>query len=257
MENPIVKQIQRINFLGVPIDILPEKHLEAFILKMLESGKSWKIVLLSYKDFRKARRDKELQTYLFRAGLVIPVDKSLEWGMKALGLPIPVRYHPFDFAIRLFGILEQKRMSLYLLGGSVPEVQKAADTVKTGFPGLVLIGRHAGRYPKETETTIQTAIQKSSPSLLFAGTGLQGRVKWIFYAEKTITSPLVFWSAEAFQIIVGKKRLPPREIFKSRFRQGTLGLAGLWYNPFRWLRIFSYLSYALIVLFSKLFSKKV
>ena len=148
MENPVVRQIERVSFLGVPFDILAEKNFEPFILKMLESGRPWKIALLGYKEFRRARRDKEFQLRLWKCGLVLPVDLSLEWGMKVLGLTVPVRYHPFDFIIRLMGLLEQKRKSIYLLGGNVVDAQRAAETVRTGFPGLVLVGRRQ-RLPQD------------------------------------------------------------------------------------------------------------
>lgn len=256
MENPVTPKIKRVDFLGVPFDILPEEIFESFFDKLLEKDHSWKIALLRYKDFKRAVFNRELQNRLWTCGLVLPIDKSLEWGIKFSGLPAPHRYHPFDFVIRLLGYLEKKGKSVYILGGTAAEVQRVFDKIRSGFPKLTIVGRYAGKYPKESESSINKAIAKSSPTFIFVGSRVRGKFRYIFDNLKNQDIPIAFFSKEAFNIMSGNKKIPDRETFKKRFKSGTSHLPGALINPLKWLLIPGYIFYFFMTLWQKYFRTK-
>jgi len=255
VENPITHDIKRYDFLGVPIDVLPEEQFEDFFAKLLESNASWKIALIRYRDFRRATWRRDFQNQLLSCSLVLPIDQSLEWGMKFAGLPAPHRYHPFDFIIKLLGYLEKKGKSVYLLGGNPNDVQQVFDKVRSGFPKLTVIGRHAGKYPKENEKLILSAIYKSNPTLLFIGSRVRGKMNFVFENTNSLNVPIIFWSDEAFNIMSGKKKITDRESFKRSFKNGTYYIGGALFNPLKWLRIPSYIIYFFMVIWQKYFLK--
>lgn len=248
-------EIRRVSFMGVPFDILPEESFDTFFERAFGSGRGMTIVLLRYRDFRKACWRADLRDKLHSSALVLPIDKSLERGMRFLGLPTPVRYHPFDFMIKLLGSMERKNRSIYLLGGSPREVQSVFDKVRSGFPRITVIGRHAGKFPKDSEEAVLTAIHKASPQLLFLGSRLTGVFKNPFDLAKTLTVPLIVKLGEAFDIMSGRKRIPQREKFKNQFRRGTYYLKGLFWNPLRWFRLLSYVLYGLHLLWCRIFHR--
>lgn len=255
MENPVTPSVRRIDFLGVPFDILPEESFDTFFEKLLERNAPFKIALLRYRDFRRAAWNREFQTRLWSCGLVLPIDKSLEWGMRFAGLPVPTRYHPFDFLIKLLGWLERKGKSVYILGGTPREVQQVFDKVRSGFTRLNVVGRHAGRYPREAEPAIIKAISKASPTLIFVGSRVRGNYRFLFEALAPLDLPLAIQSKEAFDIMSGRIRLPDRDTFKRSFRRGTYYTARVFWNPLKWLRLPGYLIYFFMALWQKYFRK--
>lgn len=245
MDHPYLNNVQRLLFMKVPMDVIPDQHLEEIVLDLVNRGQSLKIVFLTYKDFMRARREPEYLGFLNNSALVVPVSKSLEWGCRFLKLPVPQRFYPFDFIIRVLGVLEQKWKSIYLLGGKHKAVQTVAGNIRASFPKLNMVGRHCGYFPKEKEDSIVQAIQKATPSILLIGPGLPGKDKWAFRHAHELPVNISLWSAESFNIMSGNKKRPKKE----SFRKGTNEWASVLFNPIRWLRGFSYVWYYFLLIY--------
>lgn len=248
MENPVIKSVERHIFTRVPVDNLTEDQALEVFQQMAADGRYHRIFLLTYKNYRKARRDEHFMRELQEASLVIPVSRSLAWGMGFLRLPKPTLYYPFDFVIKLLGALEEKGKSAYFLGGRHEEIQKIAQVIKASFPKMRLVGRHVGYYPKDQEPTVITAIQKSGPTALVVGPGLPGRFRWAAKNASRLPVPITIWSDLTFHIMSGKKQRPKREVLA----KGNHETRGLWYKPWKWLRVHSYISYFFVLVWYKL-----
>jgi N-acetylglucosaminyldiphosphoundecaprenol N-acetyl-beta-D-mannosaminyltransferase len=240
--------IKRTHLLKVPLDIVPESEIGRIALEFAASVGQKTIVFLTFRGLMKANRDPELLSHLKSARLIVPVSKSLEFGCRFLGLPSPVRHHPFDFTIKLLGALEEKRHTIYLLGENLNGLQTVAATMRATFPGLNLVGRHTGFYTRESEGPILTAIQKATPTVLFLGPGVLGREKWIFRKGKGLPFRISLFSEDAYSIMAQHKKRPTRP----SFRKGTHELSRAIVNPFRMMRVFNYLWYGLLLLVYRL-----
>ena len=108
--------VQRIEILGVPVDIVQPQELEEVINSLNEETGVKQIVFLSIWDLLKARRKNEFAKTVRNANLVIPISKSIISGARFLKKSVPVRYNPFNFTINLLSILENGYKSFYLLG---------------------------------------------------------------------------------------------------------------------------------------------
>ena len=244
MDHPFLKGIKRILLLRVPLDIVPDEELDRVILEIVERDEIGPVVLLTYAKLMKARRDPEFLGYLHKAALVIPVSKSLENAVRFLRLPAIFRYEPFAFTIRALGVLENKHKSLYLLGERHKAIQLIASNMRASFPGLNLVGRHAGFFPRDKEEIILTAVQKATPSFLLIGAGVPGKDKWSFRLSSRLPVRLALFSENVFQIMAGKKKRPSPEVFRKR----TFEFSKVLRNPLRLFRIFSLIWFALLLL---------
>jgi N-acetylglucosaminyldiphosphoundecaprenol N-acetyl-beta-D-mannosaminyltransferase len=252
LENPRFPFIKRVLFTRVPIDILEEDQLTELLSQVILSKHPLNVVLLRFRDYSRARRDKEFLAQLNKAALVLPFDKSILNGMRFLGLPNTLRMHSFDLLIRMLGILEEKGQSLFVVGGNYQDIQAAAGNLRTSFPKINLVGRHTGFFKGEAEDQLITAIQKATPGFLFLGTGIPHRHRWAIGLEPRLSAQITLYAPEAFQIVVGKAKRPNREDFqigKGSFVGGLL-------NPFKWWKIFPYTWYGLVLLVYKIFKKK-
>jgi N-acetylglucosaminyldiphosphoundecaprenol N-acetyl-beta-D-mannosaminyltransferase len=242
---------ERIKLLDVPIDIVPPENLDQVVFDLLEEGKAQNIVLLSLWDLLRVRRNGDYGRYVQRAGLVIPISKSLVSGARFLTGKKPVRYMPFDFAVNLLTILESRNHSVYLLGGKRRILLKTERNISQTFPKLRIVGRCVGVYKRQEEAAILEAVRKASPSLLLAGKGIRGEELWIGRHGAQIGKGLRLWCSDLFDVFAEKKKRPSH----SSFDHGLEWIGYCFEKPYKFLRILPYLYYNILLLIHKIFSK--
>ena len=239
--------LNRISVLGIPVDILPEDRIEDLIASF-EDGRNHQIVLLSLWDLMRARRNVEYRTMIAGASLVLPISISIVRGARFLKRQEPVRYMPFEFVVKVLGALERKGKSVYLLGSSHGRLQRAEINIKTTFPGLRVVGRYAGHYPRTMEPAIIEAVRKSTPSLLLVGQGVPGRERWIPRNLPRFGSGIYLWCSDLFEVFAKSGGKPSRELFKR-------GLEWMPYTvrrPWKIYRFFIFLWYEILLLVARI-----
>ncbi|MDR3115020.1 MAG: WecB/TagA/CpsF family glycosyltransferase [Treponema sp.] len=233
------------------MDILGLEHLGDIIRTLLDAGGGKNIILLSLWDFLRARRNKEYRAYVLSAALVIPISKSLVGGAWFISNKQVPRYMPFDFVVRLLASLEERELSLYLLGGKLRTLRKAEKNIRQTFPHLRIVGRYAGTFKKAQEKSILEAIRKASPSLLLVGKGIAGGEQWIARHDAQLPGGLRLWCSDLYEIFAEQRRHPSQYAFDH-------GLEWIGYclqKPFRVFKVFSYLYYKSLLLVYRLFKQ--
>jgi N-acetylglucosaminyldiphosphoundecaprenol N-acetyl-beta-D-mannosaminyltransferase len=238
--------LSRVSVLGVPVDILPVEGIEELVARFAD-GKNHQIVLLSLWDLMRARRSGEFRTMIAGASLVLPISLAITKGAHFLRKPEPQRYMPFDFVVKLLAALEKHGKSAYLLGSTRTSIQRAERNIKSTFPGLRVVGRFAGRYPKQLEASIVEAVKKATPSLLLVGAGVPGREKWIPRNLARFNSGIYLWCSDLFEIFAERRSKPS----KSLFQRGFEWLPFLLRRPLKAYRIFIYLWYNVLLLVAR------
>ena len=235
---------KRIFILDVPVDVVPEVSLKDVINDLI-IDKGWhQIIFLSLRGLLKARGNSQFADTVRKASLVIPVSKRIIRGAKFLGKQIPIRYMPFDFSIKLLGILEEQNQSLYLAGSKPTELQITTNNLRDSFPGLGIVGRYAGFYKKEMEGDMVLAIKKASPSLVFVGNGVPGRSNWLSNNMKNFNPGIVLWCGNCFDIFSGKKK----KVSKKSWDNGSFAFWELIRKPWKIVMVFPHMYYLLLLL---------
>jgi N-acetylglucosaminyldiphosphoundecaprenol N-acetyl-beta-D-mannosaminyltransferase len=229
------------------MDVLPPDRIEDTIFGF-EDGKNHQIVLLSLWDLMRARRPGEFRTMIMGASLVLPISLSLAKGARFLHRDEPVRYTPFDFIVRLLSALERRGRSAYMLGSTRSVIQKAEANVKATFPGLRVVGRYAGRYPKPMESSIIEAVRKATPSLLLVGAGVPGRERWIPRNLARFNSGIYLWCSDLFEVLASRRRRASSALS----RRGLEWIPYMVRKPWKAYRAFIYLWYCLLLLAARL-----
>lgn len=242
---------ERISLLKVPLDIVPQEQLPNVINTMLNEPGGKNIVLLSLGDLLRARRNSEYRAYVQGASLVIPISKSLVGGAYFLTGKTLIRYMPFDFAVSLLTLLEKRNLSLYLLGGQARVLKKTEKNVRQTFPQLRIVGRRSGAFKRQEEAVLMEAIRKAAPSLLLVGKGVHGKEWWIARNSASLNSGFRMWCSDLFEVFAERKKRPSRAVFD----RGLEWVSFCFQKPIRFLRVFAYLYYNLLLLLYRLFKK--
>ena len=155
--------MNRIEILGVPVDVLKVEELEKEFLSVLEKKGTKQIVFLTIWDLIKAsRKNSALCECLKTASIILPISKTILFGAKILST------------------LENYSKSLFLFGGRKKALLTAEKNVRTTFSGLQIVGRYIGYYPKSIEDDIVTGLYKSSPALVLVSDGIKEKNLWAY-----------------------------------------------------------------------------
>ena len=243
--------VQRIKLLGVPVDILPPQDMETEILELLAKPGTKQIVFMSVWDLLKARRKNDYAQCVREADLVLPVSKSILRGARFLKKEVPVRYNQFTAVISILSVLENHYKSLYLLGGRKKALMAAERNVRSTFPGLQIVGRYVGYYPKAVENDIVQAIFKASPSLALVSDGIREKDCWSYTRRNRFSSSIFLYYRDGIGIF--SERI--KRIKEKTFERGLEIWSEILHNPLKLCLIFPYIYYIVCLLWYKLFKR--
>ena len=243
--------VQRIELLGVPVDVCRIEDMESEILELLAKPGTKQIVFLSIWDLLKARGHNDFSECLKNADLIIPVSKSILTGAKFLNLAVPERYNPFHALINILSILEVHFKSLYLLGGYKKQLQVAEKNVRATFPKLQIVGRYVGKFPERVEKDVIQAIFKASPALTLLSSGIKEKDVWSYRRRNQFSSSIFLYYKDAIGIF--SKRV--KRVSDKTFDKGMEIVPEVLHNPLKLFLIFPYIYYLLLLLFAKLKQK--
>jgi N-acetylglucosaminyldiphosphoundecaprenol N-acetyl-beta-D-mannosaminyltransferase len=241
--------VKRIKVLGVPVDAVDPDMALAEAENLLDNGQHNQVALLTVRGLLRARRDGELARTLRDAALVLPVSAGVVRGARFLKAGDPSLFNAFDLVIRLLSLVERLKGSVYLLGGSKEVIETAETNLRGSFHGIRVVGRYNGFFPRPIEADIVTAIKKSAPTLLLAGTGLPGREAWLQRHRRDLAPGISLWAGNCFEIFAGTERQPSQRLR----RAGLSGLAGFWRRPWRAVLVFPHLWYWLLLIVHRVF----
>ena len=242
---------ERIDFMGVPVDILKEEDIEKVVMELIATRKVAHIVFLSTWDVLKARRRGEFRDMVSNAVLVLPVSKSIIKGAKFLNRAVPNRCNPFDTIISILNVINTHYKSLYVLGGTQDSLSIAEDNVKTTFTELSFVGRCSGYYNAMREGAILSAIVKAHPSVTLVGNGIKGEARWIHRHREDLSDGIYIYDPNIIDIFSKHKKKTSTWLFN----HGMEYLPKVLKNPLKIFTVFKYLWFKLLLLFYRIRKK--
>lgn len=246
------KLSQRIEILGVPVDIVKVEDMENLLFQLHEQAGIKQIIFVSVWDILKAKRSPTYLNCLKNAALVLPTSKSIIKGAKFLKLEKPIRYNPFSTIISFMTALETRYKSLYLLGGHKGSLMDSEKNIRSTYPGLQIVGRYVGYFPKTMEADVISAIYKANPSLVLVSEGIKKGERWIYDHRNKFASSIFIYNKDILNIFsLRKKRVP-----NATFNRGNEVWYEVFHNPIKVFLIFPFMWYKILLVFNRIFKKK-
>lgn len=248
MDTAAKTAVKRIRFLDVPVDAVEPDEAIRVLDRLASDGERHHVALLTVRKLMRARRDMLAYRYLSKASLVLPVSRGIVRGARFQKKPELARFEPFDFVIRVLTLAEETGRPVYLLGGRKEDLLQAEANLRTSFPTLRIIGRYAGRFGKREGKSVVMAIRKAAPAFLLVGSGVPGGESWIAAMQKELAPGIAIWIDDCFEVFANRRTRPSREAFE----RGTESLSRIATRPWRWLRVFPFLYFKLLVLWFRI-----
>lgn len=243
--------VQRIQILGVPVDVCSKQDLEGKVLQLLEKNEPSQICFVTIWDLLRARRKNEYAEMIKNADLILPISKSIVSGAKFLNKLTPIRHNPFDIFIAILSVLETRYKSFYIFGGRKRALSTAEKNIRATFRGLQIVGRCVGYYQKVDEENIIQAISKASPSLVLVSEGIKKKDCWSFSHKDRFSTGIFLYYHDAVGILSKRiKRVNPKT-----FENGKEIWGELLRNPLKLFLLFPFLWYIILLAWTKIFKQ--
>jgi len=242
---------ERIDFLGVPLDILKKEDIENEILRLLNEHKPVQIIFLSTWDVLRARRKGEFQDMVTSSALCLPISKSIIKGASFLKKSIPERHYPFETIISILNVINSHSKSLYMLGATKRSLAIAEDNVKSTFKELKFVGRYNGYYKANMEPSIISAIAKAAPSFVILGNGIKGGARWIYRNKSKLSNGIYIYDNNIIDIFSKYKKKTSNFLF----RHGLEYLPQVFCNPLKIFTVFKYCWFKILLIFYRIRNK--
>ena len=219
--------------LGVQVDSFNYEQALSLIEGFVESGHPHQVVTVNPEFIVAAQSDDEFRDILNASSLALPDGVGLLWAARFLGHPFQERVTGTDTVQRVAALAAQKGYSLFLLGAAPGVAVETAARLCETYPGLRIVGTHAGSPASEEEDEIVSMIQKAKPDILFVAYGAPQQDKWIARNLERLGVPVAMGVGGAFDFISGRAKRAPRWLQ----RLGLEWLHRLCHEPWRWRRM--------------------
>lgn len=199
-----------IDLLGIGVNRLNVDEFLRCILQYAVFEKRKFVTYLNAHCFNLAIKDKKYRQILSISDIVYPDGISIVWAARILGYSLPERVNAADFFERFCKEAQDRKISLYLLGGSENTIKKAIERLKANYPRLKVRGSYNGYFSEDEEIKIIDEINRQRPNILIVGLGAGKQEKWIFRNLNKLDVNVVWAVGGLFNLLSGELKRAPR-----------------------------------------------
>lgn len=200
-----------IKILGVQIDNITRNEAGIITEKLIkESNKTCKMVFAPNVEFiMEAQKDKEFFDLLKESSLSTPDSIGVIIGAKLQKKSFKERIPGQSYFRKIIELSNEKRYSIYLLGGKPGIPEKAKQNLEKLFPNVNIVGIHNGYFSESEEKEIIKEINALQPNVLFVALGAPRQEKWIKEHKNELKVDVATGQGGTFDYEAGKiKRAP-------------------------------------------------
>ncbi len=217
MEKRNKKYIDRIDFLGIPIDRLDLPQICDAIEERIAGGGTNRIVVVNAAKVVKALKNPALRELIGTADLVSPDGMGVVYASRLLGGPLPGRVNGTDLMELLLERSGARGYRVFFLGSDQAVVERVADLAMRKYPGIVVAGfcsyfetRDQSSVGKEREASIVEKIRQTGADILLVA--LPTPLKEYFIAEnlQALNVAICHGVGGSFDMMAGIVKRAPR-----------------------------------------------
>ncbi|MFT4114298.1 WecB/TagA/CpsF family glycosyltransferase [Silvibacterium sp.] len=199
--------------LGVPFHNVSMDETVAYVDEKIRSRSFHQIATANLDFLVHAIRDPEMQEILCTCDLVIPDGMPVLWGARLLGSSLKQRVCGVDLVPRLAELCARENYSMFFLGASEQNSQRAAENLKKRFPGLRIAGRYSppvAPLEQMNHEEILRRIDRARPDILLVAMGNPKQEKWLAMHRHRLNVPVCIGVGGSIDFIAGSVKRAPR-----------------------------------------------
>jgi N-acetylglucosaminyldiphosphoundecaprenol N-acetyl-beta-D-mannosaminyltransferase len=213
-------------FLGVDITTLDRSAFLDAVISAVDERRDLTVSFLNPFYARLAARSEHLRELMGAFDILQPDGWGIVYGARLCGIAVAERLAIEDFELELFGELEARGRSIFLLGSAPGVAERAAGTLATSFPSLQVSGTlhgwwdalagHPGRYSAEDSAMLVSTINGAKPDLLIVGLPTPLQQQWVIDNRDVLKVPVIMTAGAYFDKLAERLNWYPRWMDRAR-----------------------------------------
>ncbi len=143
--------------------------------------------------------------------------------------PVPERSATTDFLFDAARAAEEFGLKFYLLGSTEEINARCTESLKQAFPGIEIVGRRNGYFPRQAEADICEEINRSGADVLWVGLGVPLEYEFCLRNKTRLKAGWIVTCGGCFNFAAGDYVRAPAWMQKT----GLEWLHRLWRDPRR------------------------
>ena len=207
-------EAEKCNVLGVGISVIDQTRAREILFDAVRSGRRGYVAVTGVHGVSEAQRDPELLRILNGALLCTPDGMPMVWMGRLQGHSSIERVYGPDLMVNICQHSVAEGFTHFFYGGAAGVADHLADTLRTRFPGLKIVGTYAPPFralSSDELAQLQAKVAQTQPD--FCWVGLSTPKQERFMAEHISLLPEVkvfIGVGAAFDLLTGRVRQAPR-----------------------------------------------
>lgn len=200
----------RIEFLGIPVDILTEGETLQKIENAIDTRQRLQHVALNVAKLVSLRSNNELRADVISSDLVGIDGMGIVLALKILGYSKATRVSGVDLMNSVLALSARKGYRPYFLGAKPDVVAQAVARAQTQNQELIFAGYHDGYFSTDKEEEILQLIRQSNADCLFIGMPTPQKERLLCRWRDRLDVPFIMGVGGSFDVIAGKVNRAPK-----------------------------------------------
>lgn len=170
----------------------------------------------------RAGRDEEFKKIINSASLNLCDGIGLIIASKLKKKPLKSRVTGYDTSINILELMNERHLSLFLLGAKPGIAEKAIEKINNDYPNIVISGynngyfngSHNGHASCDEEEALIQKINDSKTDAIFVGMGAGYQEKFIYYNKDKLKTKLAIANGGVIDVLAGNVKIAPSFIRK-------------------------------------------
>jgi N-acetylglucosaminyldiphosphoundecaprenol N-acetyl-beta-D-mannosaminyltransferase len=223
-----------VTILHIPIHQVTMRETITAVGQFMTTPRLHQIATVNPEFIMRAQEDDAFRAVLNRADLCLADGIGVVWAAKRQGNPVPERVPGSELVYHLAEQAAQAGWPLFLLGAAPGIAAQAAAMLTAQYPGLQVVGTHAGSPALEENEAIVQMINASGAQQLWVAYGAPRQDLWIARnADRLPTVRVAVGVGGSLDFITGKAIRAPQWVQNL----GLEWLHRLLNEPWRWRRM--------------------
>jgi len=222
-----------VTILGVRVDDVTFDEAIEWVAARIAARTPSQIATVNVEFIMAARENAAFRDVLNAAALNVPDSAGVTWAARRLGHPLRDRIAGVDLVERIAQRAGRSGWRPYFLGAGESVAQKAADVLRSRYPGLQVAGTFSGSPREEEDGALVERIRAAAPDVLFVAFGAPAQDLWIARNLRRLGVPVCLGVGGAFDYVAGVTTRAPSWMR----RVGLEWLHRVIRQPWRWRRM--------------------
>ena len=180
-----------------------------YALQLMDNHQTKYILAANSEMMHEISRNKQLRSAARSASIVLPEGSGVVFASSILGTPIRNRISAFDFAAALMARMSEKRMTAYILGDDLYNIELSRDTMAARFPDLNI--QYSDIYDFSSDIELVDYVNEIEPDLMLVCIGEDKQERWIYRHKDELNVGLIMGFSEELDVYAGiSERAPKR-----------------------------------------------